>query len=137
MSPAALRQRLAELDVRLAVRGDQLLCDAPLGVLTHELRAQIASQRDTLMDGLRSTVDWDEAAIQEAIRASLQKVDVASHPGALMGVDEGLAAFMEEVNVAYQRQDFESTLRAIQAFEAYALEQYASTRIPRRPTAAG
>jgi amino acid adenylation domain-containing protein len=51
---AALLQRLRDLDIRLSVEGDRLNCSAPKGVLTPELRAELAAGKEEIKALLRS-----------------------------------------------------------------------------------
>ncbi len=50
----ALLDDLVRRDVRLSLRGDGLVCSAPDGVLTDELRALIASRKPEIVAALRS-----------------------------------------------------------------------------------
>ncbi len=50
----ALLDDLARQDVRVSLRGDGLVCSAPDGVLTDELRALIASRKPEIVAALRS-----------------------------------------------------------------------------------
>src|SRR5690242_5233739 len=47
--------RLHELDVKMSVEGDRLFCDAPEGVLTADLRGEIALRKQELLDFLTKT----------------------------------------------------------------------------------
>lgn len=55
MSAAALLGRLADLRVEVSLEGDRLRCRAPAGVLTDELRREIATSRDELIRALRES----------------------------------------------------------------------------------
>ncbi len=52
----ALLRDLAQQDVRLSLKGDGLVCSAPDGVLTDELRALIANRKPEIVAALRSAV---------------------------------------------------------------------------------
>ena len=53
MTAAELVAHLRALDVRLSVDGDRLRCSAPKGVLTEELRDQLATRKVELLGWLR------------------------------------------------------------------------------------
>ncbi|MGE0158280.1 MAG: amino acid adenylation domain-containing protein [Gemmatimonadales bacterium] len=53
MSVGSLVARLREMDVVLAVEGDQLLCNAPKGALTPELRAELTARKAAVIAWLR------------------------------------------------------------------------------------
>lgn len=57
MSVANLLQRLRQLDVRVWLDGDRLRVNAPPGVLTPELRDELASAKPGLIDLLATSVD--------------------------------------------------------------------------------
>ena len=60
MTAAELVARLRALDVRLSVDGDRLRCSAPKGVLTAELRDQLATRKTEILEWLREHGERDE-----------------------------------------------------------------------------
>ena len=54
MSVAELVYHLKSLDVRLKAEGSRLLVDAPKGVLSDRLRAQLAEHKQELLEFLRA-----------------------------------------------------------------------------------
>ena len=74
MTVAELVAHLHALDVRLSVEGDRLRCSAPKGVLTDELRGQLATRKVELLgwlrehgerDGLEATMDQESASFPQ------------------------------------------------------------------------
>ena len=59
MSIAAFVSDLRKLDVRLSVKGQRLRLNAPKGVLTDSLRAQIAEHKQELLQFLS---DYEQSA---------------------------------------------------------------------------
>ena len=59
MTVAELVAHLRALDVRLSVEGDRLRCSAPKGVLTDELRGQLATRKVELLGWLREHGERD------------------------------------------------------------------------------
>src|SRR5690349_4416578 len=59
MTAAELVAHLRALDVRLSVDGDRLRCSAPKGVLTEELRDQLATRKVELLGWLREHAERD------------------------------------------------------------------------------
>ncbi len=53
MTNAAFIKRLRRLGVKLEVSGERLRCNAPKGVLTSELRAELAERKEELLGALR------------------------------------------------------------------------------------
>ena len=67
----ALLSRLAEQGVRLSVDGDALHVDAPRGLLTDELRGELAANKPALLDELRLLpgVDLSDGCENHAVSA--------------------------------------------------------------------
>jgi amino acid adenylation domain-containing protein len=61
MTAAELVAHLRALDVRLLVEGDRLRCSAPKGVLTGELRDQLAIRKGEILEWLREHGDGVDA----------------------------------------------------------------------------
>ena len=59
MTAAELVAHLRALDVRLSVEGDRLRCSAPKGVLSGELRDQLATRKVEILEWLRAHGDGD------------------------------------------------------------------------------
>ena len=48
---------LRGMDVRLSLKGDRVSCNAPPGVLTDELKAELASRKEEIKSFLRKAVE--------------------------------------------------------------------------------
>jgi TubC N-terminal docking domain len=85
-----LRTRLIDMKVRLSASGGKLVVDAPAGVLTSELKAELAEHKPALLDCMSGGISDVDALAQIA---SLKWDDIS-----LAGLIESGRRHTEEVN---------------------------------------
>lgn len=117
----ALLTQLADLNVAIAVDGDQLRVDAPPGVLTDALKRALRQHRDTLVARLRATADivephWPTLAVDAAARHEpfpLSDVQHAYWIGRSKGLELGNVATHYYYELSCDDLDLERFNRAL------------------------
>jgi len=111
---------LRDLGVRLAVEGDRLACDAPKGVLTPELTAELISRKSELLEFLRHEMQRGSPSLEIERIGNRSELPLSREQRRLWSLDrvEGESnvrniLFALELNGSLDWRTLESSLEAI------------------------